>query len=444
MSSVSLIPDSTAAIIAYFFKHSKIYEQQYLLKNSYFDQKWLVIDIGAGTSDISLINVKGLKQSVHDSNIDWDFKTIKISGCQSLGGQDLTSKLYDVILSKIHCSNIPISTQYYQLFNIANSMKIHLSNHPYSVYAFDENKKSAILISRSEFEHCISDQLQLFQRQLSKCLSLHGSLIKNLHVLFIGLSSKIPSINKLIRSTANISTVNCVHKDNLVAIGSSLVGCIKYRKYNNLSYTLIAPYHIGVKTIKNPNSPLIYQLEPLISSGSVIPFAYNYTDLTNSGSFRIDCELYEGNNKIVSDNYKLGNMSVVFNKPQRIHSVTLVLNVQLDSNGCLFVHASCQHSETKESIKCSYLGLNFNPCSNSFNLLDNCSMLSSFHRDYKDQYHINIPISSSSPVQLPNSPNSDCPFFVSLSNTTSSTQLKPINPIINNNNKYPFKSICLY
>lgn len=213
-----IINEPTAAALAY-----GLHEHRHI-------SNVMVIDLGGGTLDVSLLNVQGGM-----------FVTMAMAGNNRLGGQDFNNRLIQYFFSVIHeqfGKNLENLEDIQKLHHEVESVKINLTrdfevgihlalpslNHGNSVAVFKMN------ITRSTFEKLNEDLFKKVLEPIKKVLEVTELIQEDVdEVVLVGGSTRIPKVRQIIRDYFNGKEPNVSIDPELavatgVAIQAGIIG----------------------------------------------------------------------------------------------------------------------------------------------------------------------------------------------------------------------------
>jgi len=208
----------------------------------------LVIDLGGGTYDVSLITINNGK-----------YKVKATSGDTNLGGEDFNNRLIDYFINEIkgkyHIDIFSNPKSLMRLRSACEKAKCVLSSFeeaPIEIeYLIDGNDFQSI-ITRSCFEEICSD---LFERILPPIdFVLQDSKFSKFdinEIMLTGGSTRIPKIRKIISSYFNNKKINkTINIDEAVACGAAVQAFIFSGKTSEITKNLklidVIPYSIKI------------------------------------------------------------------------------------------------------------------------------------------------------------------------------------------------------
>ena len=180
-----LMNEPTAAAIAY------------ACENDLRGKTILVYDLGGGTFDVSILEVKD------------KFEVLATSGDSHLGGIDFTNRLYEIIEKKVNDifhTQVDLSlSQRNQLRAIAEELKISFSNETCDCMEVPlddviDSEDATVVITRDEFDAAICDLIERSMSVVMDCLAQANKLKNDIDdVILIGGSSQILAVRRSVQ-----------------------------------------------------------------------------------------------------------------------------------------------------------------------------------------------------------------------------------------------------
>ena len=343
-----IINEPTAAALAYGYG---IDDNEHL--------RVLVYDLGGGTFDVSIIE---LNFGVVD--------VLATAGDNFLGGDDfderLASTLADEFLEAHKLDLRQDHRAWARLLRAAEEAKIALSTSPFTTvgleYIAQDGKGTPLHIrrevERQEFIELIDEMLQRTLTCIDQALSdakLQPSDINR--VLLVGGSTRIPAVYNLVTRRMQQEPHLEIDPDAAVALGAAVqAGIIAGEEINSILVD-VTPISLGIETARIGMSGHldIDHFAPLIRRNSTIPVQKSEIFTTMyPGQGKIEIKVYQGENRVASQNVLLGDFmveDVKANRPDGLAEVTV--DFQLDINGILNVTVTERGSgrKTTEQLK---------------------------------------------------------------------------------------------
>ena len=297
---VRLINEPTAAAVSYDSGNKK-------------SQTVLVYDLGGGTFDVSIVDVKNSLIEV-----------VASTGDNHLGGDDFDKKLQEYILEKIEKNNeIKITDQkaLTRISRIAENAKILLSDEPYAQIKEEYvSKKDGVPIhvdfeiSRHDYEDLIEPLVDQTLDSVHQAIQEANKRIEDIdEVLLVGGSTRTPIIRSCLRTLFKKQPRIDIHPDLCVAMGAAIQGGVIAGEQQTRTLIDITPHAFGTTCLNPETFGLDYQI--LIEKNSPLPIskseAYHPVFPDQEG---IICSIYQGEDDDYNENVKLGEFSLDFTK----------------------------------------------------------------------------------------------------------------------------------
>ena len=294
------------------------------------DATILVYDLGGGTFDVTLLK---LMDGV-------DFHVQSTSGNTSLGGVD-----FDLALSNLICSKMQNKpSDMVSLRNTSEKTKKMLSNISV-VNLMIENER--IKITREEFENSIKsyiDKTLVCVNDALRDANLKTDKIDE--VVFVGGSTRIPLIEKVIQEKFGKRPNKSINPDEAVSVGAAIQASVLTGKSTREIYLLdVCPLSLGIETQGGIMSILIprnTQVPAVIKEKFTTAFD-NQTE--------VDVKVFQGERPKTQDNLSLGKFVLdnISPKPRGVPKIEVTFSV--DANGILSVKAKDENTNTEKEIQ---------------------------------------------------------------------------------------------
>ena len=312
---IRLIDEPIAAAIAYGFNDKSIKAKNIL-----------VFDLGGGTFDVSI-----LKKEKNN------FKILTTNGDSHFGGEDFDQKLVDYCCESIEKKyNLSI----YKNNKVINKLKcaceeakkgLSISKEEYISIEYNE-EDIEIPITRNDFEELCSDLFNKIIPIIEKTLKDINLTKKQIdEVIFIGGSSKIPKIQRIVKEYFNgIDFKIIINPEEAVAIGCAIQGT------KNYSLKITNPHSIGINTNEDKEKNVT---SILIPKNEVLPFEITETFSTSKkNQTQVAFDIYQGENYYSKDNTFIGGFVIKNIRKAKEGEVDFNVNMKLDENGILSIH----------------------------------------------------------------------------------------------------------
>jgi len=329
---IKLLNEPTAASFAYLYHNKVLYQET-------FDKKILVIDFGAGTLDLTVLDINKSDELICE--------VLGIYGDNNFGGIDITTLIYNFLFNNKY-QEIDINTK----LKIAEDIKIELSNeidvHYYSnELNFTFNYKYNDFYSQLE-EH-FSHKIISVINNILLIAKLNKEQIDE--IILVGGSFKIPYFRSLISNFFNkqIDKVSLklnnqqflLYEDIAVSLGASVYGY-----FNSIGKDVVLierlQLSIGIETMNN-------QVIKIIERNTIIPITKTKIFTTEeSNQSTVTIKIYQGESTFIENCCEIGTF-ILSNLPP--NKPVIFVSIKVDSNGIISVTAKDKRNNTESSIK---------------------------------------------------------------------------------------------
>lgn len=302
LSVERLVNEPTAAAIAYGL-HEKPEHSQFM-----------VLDLGGGTFDVSIMEYFSGVLEVHAS-----------SGDNYLGGEDFLDVLVDYYLKALKLSRKKISRQDLQKvqlqmeqvkreLNTADVVKIEpvLAQH-----------ERTISISREQFTTLTDPLLSRLQQPIETTLrdaNLRPSDLDD--VILVGGATRMQSLRSIVARMFRRLPMANLDPDLVVAMGAGIQAGLKARDQalDDVVLTDVCPYTLGTGVVNDAdiNGTQGDLFSPILERNTVIPASRVATYYTvHNNQKELEFNVYQGESRLVKNNISLGSLTVKIPKNKK-------------------------------------------------------------------------------------------------------------------------------
>ncbi len=321
LNVLRIINEPTAASLAYGLENSE-------------DQKILVYDLGGGTFDVSVLEIS-----------EGVFEVKSTAGDSKLGGDDWDEKVMDWLVDKFKSSTgIDISTDKMAMQRIkegAEKAKIELSstseteiNLPF-ITANDAGPQHLLeKLSRSEFEKITADLVERTKAPVSKAIEDAGLSYSDIeHIILVGGSTRIPSIQALVKSMTGKDPHKGVNPDEVVASGAAIQAGVLKGDVKDVLLLDVTPLTLGVET----KGGIVAKM---IERNTTIPTKRSETFTTaEDGQTEVEIHVLQGEREMASGNKSLGKFKLTEIPSAKQGTPQIEVTFDIDANGIVNVNA---------------------------------------------------------------------------------------------------------
>ncbi len=309
------------------------------------NERILVFDLGGGTFDVSVLEVG-----------DGVFEVLSTSGDTHLGGDDFDKVIVDHLAATFK-SNEGIDLRQdkqalQRLTEAAEKAKIELSNATQSeinlpfITATPEGPKHLDLtLTRAKFEELASaliDRCRVPVEQALKDAKLSSGELDE--IVMVGGSTRMPSVQELVKRVTGKDPNQTVNPDEVVAVGAAIQGGVLAGEVKDILLLDVTPLSLGVETLGGV-------MTKMIPRNTTVPTKKSETYSTAvDGQTNVEIHVLQGEREMASDNKSLGTFRLDGIPPSPRGVPQIEVTFDIDANGILSVTAKDKGSGKEQSI----------------------------------------------------------------------------------------------
>jgi molecular chaperone DnaK len=306
----------------------------------------LVFDFGGGTFDVSILELG-----------DGIFEVKSTNGDNLLGGDDIDEIIMEHIMdifkksTGIDIHGDPTAMQ--RLKEAAEKAKIELSTKTKAEISIpfitaDQNGPKHIKeeLTRAQFEELISDVLKRLETPTKNALKDADLSIDQIDkVIFVGGSTRIPSVQELIKRITGKDGDKSVNPDEAVALGAAIQAGVISGDVKDVLLLDVTPLSLGIETLGGVFTQLIERNTTIPTKKSQIfsTAADNQTAVT--------IRVGQGERPMFNDNKVLGQFDLLGIPPAPRGVPQVEVTFDIDTNGIVNVSAKDLGTGKQQEIK---------------------------------------------------------------------------------------------
>lgn len=343
LNVVRLINEPTSASMAY-----GLHEY-----DSDEERKFLVLDLGGGTFDVTLLELFAGVMEVKAS-----------AGDNLLGGEDFTEVIIKDFIRHHESQGTPShfwQAHHAMLYDESERAKRTLSDHDTAqIHLSIDGKVYDYTLTSDDFEELCQPLFAKITAPIERAVRDAGLKVRDLDaIVLVGGSTRMPLFKKMIAKLLGRFPTATLNPDEAIAIGASIqAGLIaEDNALDELVLTDVSPYSLGVETSiqvsEHERRSGIFS--PIIERNTIIPTSRveNFSPVHNDQT-EVRFGIYQGEARLVKDNIQLGELTVKVPKEYQGKATQLSIDVRFsyDVNGLLEVDIDAggkQHNLTIEN-----------------------------------------------------------------------------------------------
>jgi len=315
-----LINEPTAAAIAYGL-HDRPKETQFL-----------VLDLGGGTFDVSVLELFDDVMEVHST-----------AGDNFLGGEDFAAEIYRGFLKSQSLDHEKMDElQISGLQKKCELCKIQLTDSKEATIEFSYNDSSYTwTLTRKKFEQLCSSLIDRIRHPIERALrdaDVKPSQLDD--IILVGGATRMPLVRSLVTKMFRRFPTATLNPDEVVGLGAAIQAGLKGRDaaLAEVVLTDVCPYTLGMEiaTEQRANQYISGHFFPIIERNSVVPVSkVEQVKTIQANQKEISVAIYQGESRLVKNNIKLGEVNIALQGDQKEEAVEV--RFTYDINGILEV-----------------------------------------------------------------------------------------------------------
>lgn len=319
-----LVNEPTAAALAYG------------LQDREAESTFLVVDLGGGTFDVSILEMFSGVMEVRAS-----------AGDAFLGGEDFTDALATELGHQLGIQPKDVSREEgARLRALANRLKHQLSEKAEATGEYIiKGEARPVSITREQFDEITSELLKRLRMPIQRAISDASLRADDLHrIITVGGATRMQAVRGLITRLFKRFPEHSIDPDHVVALGAAVQAGLaaRHAALDDVVMTDVCPFTLGyeVSVPLGPNQWEPGHFSPLIERNTVVPASRsNAISPIEQHQREINLMIYQGESPFVRDNVRIGQLRVSL--PADIKAdKTVEVRYTYDTSGILEVEAT--------------------------------------------------------------------------------------------------------
>lgn len=290
-----LVNEPTAAALAYG------------LQDREAESTFLVVDLGGGTFDVSILEMFSGVMEVRAS-----------AGDAFLGGEDFTDALAAELGRQLGLQPKDVSREEgARLRSLANRLKHQLSEKAEATADYViKGEARPVSISREKFEEITDDLLKRMRMPIQRAISDASLRADDLHrIITVGGATRMQAVRNLITRLFKRFPEHSIDPDHVVALGAAVQAGLaaRHAALDDVVMTDVCPFTLGYE-VSVPVGPGKWEpghFSPLIERNTVVPASRSgEISPLEQHQREILLMIYQGESPFVRDNVRIGQLRV--------------------------------------------------------------------------------------------------------------------------------------
>ncbi len=329
-----LINEPTAAALAYGL-------------NSKDDENtFIVIDLGGGTFDVSILEI-----------FDGIMEVRASAGDAFLGGEDFTDAVVKEFGTQLGPQFEKLDAKAHGLLrDLADRAKVELSQKEEVGVKFNTGKDQVKLtITREKFDEVSASLIKKLRMPIQRAISDAGMRAENIdRVVLVGGATRMPVVRQHVTRLLKLFPEHKLDPDHVVAMGAAVqAGLVdRHEALEDVVMTDVCPFTLGTEVAIEHKSGGFEagHFQPVIERNTVIPVSRVVTNSTvRKGQTQIELGIYQGEAPRVKDNVLLGKLNIAIPKNPKEHEA-FDIRFTYDVSGILEVIVTVHSSQKANTL----------------------------------------------------------------------------------------------
>jgi len=294
LAAVRLISEPTAAAISYGLHQKKS------------ETKFLVLDLGGGTFDVSILEL-----------FEGIMEVKAVAGDTFLGGEDFTQVLIAHYIKTNKMNREEIDTKFMSsIYSQAEKCKRELTSGEYGVMnTIHGELEASLVITRADFDEMSQPVIARMRTPIER--AMHDAKISSADldaIILVGGATRMPNIRKTAARIFGRLPFTSINPDEAIALGASIQAALKERDQSleELVLTDVCPFSMGTDVARMINNRLEGGFFcPVIERNTSIPVSRReYFHTIHDYQKNVTFNIYQGESRRVEENLFLGRLSI--------------------------------------------------------------------------------------------------------------------------------------
>jgi molecular chaperone HscC len=280
------------------------------------ENTFLVIDLGGGTFDVSILEIFDGVMEVRSS-----------AGDAFLGGEDFTTAVEDHFITQLETSREKMKPKDLgRLRDLANKAKVALSEKTDVTVKFLSGKtEKELKLDRAKFEDLTQKLQSRMRMPLQRAISDAGLRSSDIErIILVGGATRMPVIRAMVTRLLKKFPEHSIDPDEVIALGTGVQSGLldRHEALEDVVMTDVCPFTLGTDIAREvgPNQYESGYFQPVIERNTVIPASRVVRNSTiRPGQDKVGIQVFQGESPRVEDNVPLGEITINLPKEKDKH-----------------------------------------------------------------------------------------------------------------------------
>ncbi len=316
------------------------------------DSQFLVLDLGGGTFDISILEMFSGVMEVRAT-----------AGDNHLGGEDFVDALVQAFLdreaTKAAIKRDKLQPHQMALLNSeAERVKRELTSSEQAMFRYvDGDTSLEWTVDNAEFEKITAPLLKRLREPVERAMRDAGLRVADLQeVVLVGGATRMPIVHRLVAKMMGRFPRRDMHPDEAIVIGAAVQAGLKMQDaaLDDVVMTDVCPYTLGVEVAEKNNLGQYRHgiFLPVIERNTVIPASRSHPiSPLNDEQKVVALRIFQGESREVKDNVLLGSLDVTLPSAKESNGWRDVdVRFTYDVNGLIEVEATVLATQQRYAL----------------------------------------------------------------------------------------------
>lgn len=299
------------------------------------DKRFIVLDLGGGTFDVSILEYFDNILEVHAT-----------AGDSALGGEDFNDALINAFLTAVKVDSATLdSTVRQQLYARIETAKRKFAKNQAQDVVFDiDGERHEWRLDEASFRAATTKLLMRLRSPMERALrdaNIAPTAIDD--VVLVGGATRMHMFRSTVSTLFGRLPRTDADPDMTIVIGAAIQAALvaKNQSLDDVVLTDVCPFSLGVAALQyTPGGKQVESFVPIIERNNVVPLSKveSFTT-TEDNQKQIDIRIYQGESRRLSNNLFLGKLSVPV-PSARAGTEWVQVRFSYDVNGLLEVNVT--------------------------------------------------------------------------------------------------------